>query len=272
RAGRERLRRFLRGPGGEYDTLRDRPGAAATSRLSVDLHFGTVSVRAAYRAGAAGLSARPAAQAAFLRQLVWREFALHLLHAHPTLLERPFRADWVGFPFRDDEAGYQAWAEGRTGYPIVDAAARQLLAEGYVENRARMVAASFLVKDLLVDFRRGEAHYMANLVDADWASNDLGWQWVTGCGCDAQPWFRVFHPVLQGERFDPEGEYVRRHVPELCRMPSRYVHRPWEAPAAVLREAGVELGRDYPRPIVDHREAAARFLSVARGHLGRDRP
>jgi deoxyribodipyrimidine photo-lyase len=157
---------------------------------------------------------------------------------------------------------------GTTGYPVVDASARQLLAEGFVHNRARMISASFLAKHLLVDFRRGEEHYMRYLTDGDWAANDLGWQWSTGCGVDAQPWFRVFNPVLQGQKFDVGGDYVRRWVPELAALDARWIHRPWEAPAAELARAGVVLGKTYPRPIVDHPFARQRFLAAAKGHLG----
>lgn len=153
---------------------------------------------------------------------------------------------------------------------MVDAAARELHATGFVHNRARMIAASFLAKHLLVDFRRGERHYFDRLTDGDWANNDAGWQWSAGCGCDAQPWFRIFNPVTQGEKFDPEGAYVRTWVPELARLETRYIHAPWLAPAAALAAAGVRLGSDYPRPIVEHDVARRRFLDVAKQHLGRD--
>ena len=209
-----------------------------------------------------GAASGGAGVGSFLNELVWREFAHHTLWDRPELLERPFRPAFEGFPWRSDARSWRAWAAGRTGYPVVDAAARQLLGEGFVHNRARMISASFLAKHLLVDFRRGEAHYLRHLADADVASNDLGWQWSAGCGCDAQPWFRVFNPVAQGERFDPEGAYVRRWVPELSRLPARWVHRPWEAPPDALAAAGVRLGVDYPRPIVDHALARARFLEV----------
>ncbi len=166
-----------------------------------------------------------------------------------------------------DEPGWNAWTAGTTGYPVVDAAARQLLGEGFVHNRARMITASFLTKHLLIDYRRGEAHYMKHLTDGDWAQNNAGWQWSAGSGCDAQPYFRIFNPVTQGETFDPDGEYVRRWVPELAKMPATFIHKPWEAPAAVLQGAGVELGHTYPRPIVEHRTARERFLAVAKSHL-----
>jgi deoxyribodipyrimidine photo-lyase len=152
---------------------------------------------------------------------------------------------------------------------VVDASARQLLGEGFVHNRARMVSASFLAKHLLIDFRYGEAHYMKYLTDGDWANNDAGWQWSAGCGCDAQPYFRIFNPVTQGEKFDPDGDYVRRWVPELQRMPAKYIHSPWEASESVLRDSDVRLDETYPRPIVDHREARQRFLEVATRHLKR---
>lgn len=268
RSARERLARFLEGPAPEYATLRDRMDVEGTSRLSQDLKFGTISPRAVYTAVRSTFNESKDA-VKYLDELVWREFAHATLWDRPELLQRPFRPQWEGFPWDDDEASWAAWTAGTTGYPVVDASARQLLGEGYVHNRARMISASFLTKDLLIDFRKGEAHYLRWLVDGDWAQNDLGWQWATGCGCDAQPYFRIFNPVSQGERFDPSGDYVRRWVPELGKMPAKWIHRPWEAPSAVLRDAGVELGRSYPLPIVDHAEARKRFLMIAESHLGR---
>ncbi|MEM6991269.1 MAG: FAD-binding domain-containing protein, partial [Myxococcota bacterium] len=205
--------------------------------------------------------------AAFRNELVWREFSYGSLWDRPELLSEPFRPSFRGFPWQAAAAGWKAWTAGQTGYPIVDASARQLLGEGFVHNRARMISASFLCKHLLVDYRRGEAHYMRYLVDGDWASNNAGWQWSAGCGCDAQPYFRVFNPVLQGRRFDPAGDYVRRWVPELAKLPARWIHQPWAAPPAALADAGVTLGRSYPRPVVDHRLARERFLAVAKAHL-----
>ena len=206
----------------------------------------------------------------FLNELVWREFTHSTLWDRPELLEKPFRPAFAGFPWQYDEELWQAWVVGKTGYPVVDAAARQLLGEGFVHNRARMVSASFLCKHLLIDYQRGKAHYMKYLTDGDWAQNNAGWQWSAGCGCDAQPYFRIFNPVTQGEKFDPEGHYVRRWVPELAKMPARYIHNPSEAPEAVLRAAGVRLEQNYPRPVVDHRFARERFLAVAAQHLKRD--
>jgi deoxyribodipyrimidine photo-lyase len=274
-AARERLRRVLEGPAARYHQERDRLDLDATSRLSQDLKFGFVSPRTVWteakRALSRGLAVSPAWEK-LSAELAWREFAYAQLHAHPDLLEAPYRPEFGGFPWRDDEAGWRGWAEGRTGYPVVDAAQRQLLAEGFVPNRARMIAASFLTKDLMIDFRRGEAHYLKWLADGDQASNDLGWQWTTGSGCDAQPWFRVFNPMLQGEKFDPEGTWVKRWVPELANVPAKFLHRPWEAPPLVLAEAGVTLGETYPFPIVDHFAARDRFLAAAQAHFGAAAP
>ena len=268
---RERLRSFLGERAVSYAEQRDRMDLAATSRLSADLKFGTLSVRAVW-AAVLGLSEQHrASMQAFRNELVWREFAQSTLWDRPDLLTRPFRAEFVGFPWRADEQLFRAWAQGVTGYPLVDAAARQLLGEGFVHNRARMVAASFLTKHLLLDYRRGEQHYLKYLTDGDWASNNLGWQWCAGSGTDAQPYFRIFNPVAQGERFDPDGAYVRRWLPELGLLPARFIHRPWQAPDDVLARAGVQLGRSYPRPVVEHRFARERYLSTAARHFERAR-
>jgi len=267
-AAKARLRRFLKDAAAAYPEHRDRMDLAGTSRLSADLKFGTISARQVWSAVKNALDGTTAARS-FLNELVWREFTHSTLWDRPELLEKPFRPAFAGFPWKWDKALWQAWVLGTTGYPVVDAAARQLLGEGFVHNRARMLSASFLTKHLLIDYRRGEAHYMKYLTDGDWAQNNAGWQWSAGCGCDAQPYFRIFNPVTQGEKFDPEGDYVRRWVPELGRMPARYIHGPWEAPDAVLRAAGVRLGEDYPAPIIEHRFARERFLAVAARHLKR---
>ncbi len=261
-AAKARLKRFLRDAAAAYPEHRNRMDLPGTSRLSADLKFGTISVRQVWTAVENALDGTPAARS-FLNELVWREFTHSTLWDRPELLEKPFRPGFAGFPWQYDEELWQAWVVGKTGYPVVDAAARQLLGEGFVHNRARMVSASFLCKHLLIDYRRGEAHYMKYLTDGDWAQNNAGWQWSAGCGCDAQPYFRIFNPVTQGEKFDPDGNYVRRWVPELAKMPARYIHNPWEAPEAVLRVAGVRLDKSYPRPVVDHRFARQRFLAVA---------
>jgi deoxyribodipyrimidine photo-lyase len=268
RQARMRLESWLAADAKDYDELRDRMDLPGTSRLSADLKFGTLSVRTVWRAVDRPLrELSPDALRRYQDELLWREFAHSALFDRPALLEQPFRAQWRDFPWREDERGWQAWVVGATGYPVVDAAARQLLATGFVHNRARMIAASFLAKHLLIDFRRGERHYFELLTDGDWAANDLGWQWSAGCGCDAQPWFRIFNPQAQGEKFDPEGDYVRRWVPELARIPARHIHAPHAAPAAVLAQAGIRLGEHYPFPIIEHAAARQRFIEIARGHL-----
>lgn len=265
-AGRKRLRTFFAGSPSLYETLRHRLDVGVTSHLSADLKFGTLSAREVWQRSWENHRDTPSGTA-FRDQLLWRDFGYHTLWDRPEVLERPFRNDFLGFPWEFDEKLWTAWTEGRTGFPLVDASSRQLLREGWVPNRARMVSASFLTKHLLIDYRLGEAHYMKYLVDGDPAQNNLGWQWSAGCGCDAQPYFRVFNPVLQGDRFDPTGAYVRRWLPRLERLPERYIHRPWAAPASVLEEAGVRLGQDYPYPVVDHSLARDRFLKVARDYL-----
>jgi len=249
-----------------YGEERNRPALDTTSRLSADLKFGTISPRTvARRAEGPG-----AGREAFVRQLAWREFYAHLLAAFPETRRRAMRPEYDGVAWLDDPEGLAAWAEGRTGYPFVDAAMRQLRAEGWIHNRARMVAASFLVKDLLIDWRLGERHFLRWLVDGDVAQNVGNWQWVAGTGADAAPYFRVFNPVTQGLRFDPDGDYVRRWVPELARLPVPAVHAPWKAAASVLQEAGVALGVTYPAPIVDHAEA--RDAAIAAYKAARRRP
>ncbi len=248
-----------------YARDRDRPDLAATSRLSPHLHFGEISPRALWhavrmRAEAKSAVARDAEK--FLSELAWREFSHHLLFHIPELPERNLRADFDRFPWRDDPNGFRAWTRGETGYPIVDAGMRELWTTGWMHNRVRMIAASFLVKDLLIDWREGAAWFWDTLVDADRANNSASWQWVAGCGADAAPYFRIFNPVLQGEKFDPEGAYVRRWRPELAKLTARWIHRPFEAPAAVLDGAGVRLGANYPAPIVEHGSARARALAA----------
>jgi deoxyribodipyrimidine photo-lyase len=198
----------------------------------------------------------------FLRQLLWREFSQHLLWHRPEMPERPLRPAYAAFPWQPDNALLRAWQRGRTGIPFIDAGMRQLWRTGWMHNRVRMVAASFLVKHLLQPWHDGARWFWDVLVDADLANNSASWQWVAGCGIDATPWFRIFNPVAQGEKFDPAGRYVRRFVPELARLPDRFIHRPWEAPAAVLDEAGVRLGETYPPPLVEHAAARQRALDA----------
>jgi deoxyribodipyrimidine photo-lyase len=255
-AARRRLGRFLDGPVGAYARARDLPGAAGTARLSHHLRFGTLSPRACFAAAREAAAREPRLRggvAKWLDELVWREFYAAILEEHPRVLGAAFRPELERVRWNDDAEGFAAWCAGRTGYPLVDAGMRELAETGWMHNRARMVTASFLVKDLLVDWRRGETWFMRHLVDGDPASNDGGWQWVASTGTDAQPWFRIFSPVAQGERFDPDGAYVRRFVPELRDVPLRLLHRPWQANARCPA---------YPAPIVEHGER--RRLALAR--------
>ena len=195
-------------------------------------------------------------------ELGWREFAHHLLFHFPHTPEQPLREEFAAFPWKPNRKNLRAWQRGRTGYPIVDAGMRELWQTGWMHNRVRMVVASFLVKDLLIPWQAGAAWFWDTLVDADLANNTLGWQWTAGCGADAAPYFRIFNPVSQGEKFDPNGEYVRRCIPELNELPTEWIHKPWEAPPRVLADAGIELGTNYPQRIVDHGEARSRALAA----------
>ena len=248
-----------------YAEGRDVPSAEHVSRLSPALRFGEISprqVRAVARhaeeAGAA--SARDADK--FESELYWREFAHHLLAAEPDMARRNLQAAFDDFPWRHAPSELSAWQKGLTGYPIVDAGMRQLWQTGWMHNRVRMVVASFLSKHLLIDWRHGEAWFWDTLVDACPANNPASWQWVAGSGVDAAPYFRVFNPVLQGEKFDPDGTYVRTYVPELARMPAALIHKPWTGDRATLERAGVKLGVTYPRPMVDHAAARDRALAA----------
>jgi deoxyribodipyrimidine photo-lyase len=207
-------------------------------------------------------SSLPRGVEVYFKEIAWREFAYHLLFHFPLTSDTPLKAPYAKFPWRKDKAQLRAWERGRTGYPFVDAGMRQLWATGWMHNRVRMVVGSFLVKHLLLPWQEGARWFFDTLVDADLASNTLGWQWTAGCGADAAPYFRIFNPVGQGEKFDPEGSYIRTWVPELERLPAPYIHRPWEAPAGVLAMAGVEMGKNYPRPIVEHDMARKRALEA----------
>ncbi len=238
-----------------YAETRDVPGLGGVSRLSPHLHFGEISPRQVWAAADVMPGAEP-----FLRQLMWREFSYHLLVRYPRSPIEPLRSEFAEMPWRDDEAGIMAWQRGRTGYPMVDAAMRELWRTGWMHNRARMLAASFLTKHLLLPWQEGARWFWDTLVDADLANNTQGWQWTAGCGADAAPYFRVFSPITQGERYDSGGAYVREWVPELAGLADEWVHRPWEAPADVLHHAGVRLGETYPEPVVDHAVARRRAL------------
>jgi deoxyribodipyrimidine photo-lyase len=267
RGAHARLTAFLAGDLKNYAETRDRPDLSATSRLSPHLRFGEISPRLIWHATRARIQTAGLSDAAsdkFLSELAWREFSYHLLYHHPDLATAAFQPRFDRFPWQRPRAALVAWQRGRTGYPIVDAGMRELWATGWMHNRVRMVAASFLTKHLRIDWRHGETWFWDTLVDADPANNAASWQWVAGCGADAAPYFRIFNPVLQGETFDPEGAYVRRWVPELVHLPSRWIHRPWQAPAQVLATAGIDLGTTYPRPVVDHAAARAAALEAFR--------
>ena len=258
---RAALARMVKSGVTPYPTERDRPDHPGTSRLSPHLHFGEISPRQIWQAVRAQYGSAPEAEP-FLRQLVWREFAHHLLFHFPHTPLQPLRAEFEKFAWRKDAVALRAWQRGRTGYPMVDAGMRELWATGWMHNRVRMIVASFLVKHLRLHWEEGAFWFWDTLLDADLANNTLGWQWSAGCGADAAPYFRIFNPVLQGEKFDPQAVYVRRWVPELAALPDRWIHQPWNCPPGELRRAGVELGRDYPRPVVDHATARAGALAA----------
>ena len=242
-----------------YAERRDFPALKGPSYLSTALRFGTVSIRELARAA---LAAPSAGAQVWLSELIWRDFYHQVLHHHPGVVSGPLKPEyariaWNEGPVADEH--FEAWKQGRTGYPLVDAAMRQLLSTGYMHNRLRMVAASFLTKHLGLNWQRGEAWFAQALLDFELASNSGGWQWAASCGCDAQPWFRIFNPVTQSEKFDAEGTFIRRYVPELARLPAAAIHAPWAARPLELE--GLRLGVDYPLPIVDHTEARAATLT-----------
>jgi deoxyribodipyrimidine photo-lyase len=261
------LKRFLKDALEAYHENRDRPDHNGTSRLSPYLHFGELSPRqiwhAVRKATGKGSSKHSEHVAEpYLRQLMWREFGYHLMYHFPQTPLEPLREEFADFPWESHPKWKHAWEKGKTGFPYIDAGMRQLWTTGWMHNRVRMAVASFLVKDLLIPWQTGARWFWDTLVDADLANNTLGWQWTAGCGADAAPYFRVFNPVDQGKRFDPQGDYIRRWVPELATLPDEHLHEPWKAPASVLRDANVELGKTYPHPLVDHAEARRRALDA----------
>lgn len=273
---KKRLGYFLKTLAPDYGEQRDLPGVDGVSRLSPHLHFGEIGPRqiwAAARAQAKETGVFPANAGVqkFLSEVGWREFAHHLLFHFPHTPEAPLRTEFAAFPWRTDAKQLRAWQRGRTGYPIVDAGMRQLWTTGWMHNRVRMIVASFLVKHLRLSWQAGADWFWDTLVDADLASNTLGWQWTAGCGADAAPYFRIFNPMLQGAKFDPEGAYVRRWVPELAKLPTAFIHSPWDAPMDVLAQSGVTLGRSYPHPLVDHAEAREAALAALES-IRRPRP
>jgi deoxyribodipyrimidine photo-lyase len=243
----------------DYEDRRDFPALRGPSYLSVHLRFGTVSVRRLVRL-AMEVGGRGAET--WLKELIWRDFYFQILWHHPRVVESAYQLQYAAIRWPNPPGHFAAWCEARTGYPIVDAAMRQINSSGYMHNRLRMVAASFLVKDLHVDWRLGEKYFADNLNDFDLAANNGGWQWAASTGCDAQPWFRIFNPVTQSRKFDPEGRFIRKYLPELSRVPDRFIHAPWTMDARTQEACGFRVGRDYPMPIVDHDRARKAALDL----------
>ena len=243
----------------QYKAARDFPAVKGPSYLSVHLRFGTISIRqlarTAWQIGGAGAEG-------WLNELIWRDFYFQILYHHPRIAHgHAFKADFDALPFPNDKTLFQAWCEGKTGYPLVDAAMRQINQTGWMHNRLRMVAASFLVKDLLIDWRWGEHYFADKLIDFDLSANNGGWQWAASTGCDAQPWFRIFNPITQSEKFDADGKFIRRYIPELANCTNKEIHAPWLIPANRQKELGLSIGINYPQPVVDH--ATQRLLALA---------
>ncbi len=261
---RQQLESFLENGLADYDKGRDRPDLRCVSRLSPHLHFGEISPHQVRAAVLDGRGPKAPGVDRFLSEIGWREFSAYLLLHEPGLPTDNLQKKFDRFPWRDDPKARDAWQRGATGYPIVDAGMRELRRTGYMHNRVRMIVASFLVKNLLQHWHHGAEWFWDNLLDADLANNSASWQWVAGSGADAAPYFRIFNPVTQGTKFDPQGDYVRQYVPEIAELPDKYVHHPWEAPADVLKDAGVELGSDYPEPIVDLKASRERALEAFR--------
>ncbi len=253
---------FLSGSLGSYHEARDLPGVRGTSRLSPHLHLGEISPAQVWRAVQGTAVEDGKASDSYLGELGWREFNYYLLYHHPHIPEQPFKTPFKSFPWLAREDWFERWKRGNTGYPLVDAGMRELWHTGFMHNRVRMVSASFLTKHLLLPWQWGARWFWDTLVDADLANNSGGWQWVAGCGADAAPYFRIFNPVLQGEKFDSDGDYVRHWVPELAALPDKYLQAPWTAPAKILDHFDIELGTTYPEPVVDHKEARAAALSA----------
>lgn len=265
---RERLSDFIDRELHDYKRGRDLPSVDATSLLSAHLAHGEISPARLWHS-TRGLSGKSSENVAhFRRELAWRDFCYSLLIECPALDRDNWDDKFDGFKWQYDAKEFHAWTRGLTGYPIVDAGMRQLWKYGFMHNRVRMIAASFLIKDLMIDWRKGEQWFRDTLVDADPANNPANWQWVAGSGADASPFFRIFNPILQGEKFDPDGDYVREHVPELEKLEKKYVHRPFEAPDHVLEKAGIQLGKTYPKPIIDHGFARDRALAAYKALKG----
>ena len=259
---RKRLSKFTVEAAKAYGESRDFPAEDGSSRLSAHLHWGEISPRRIWHEVSKSPAAASVGAQKYLAEILWRDFAYHVMSNFPRTAESPLRPEFESFPWQPSTQRLKAWKRGQTGYPIVDAGMRQLWATGWMHNRVRMIVASFLVKHLLQDWQHGAKWFWETLVDADLSSNSLGWQWSAGCGADAAPYFRIFNPILQGEKFDSQGTYVREWIPELAKLPNEFIHQPWNAPPLVLLQSGVELGENYPAPIVDHVTARNRALAA----------
>jgi len=246
-----------------YNETRDFPFIKGPSYLGVHLRFGTVSIRKLVRTALERTQNGSAGAAVWLSELIWRDFYAQILHHHPRVVQNAFKPEYDNIQWEDDKTAkklFEAWCNAQTGYPIVDAAMHQINSTGYMHNRLRMVVASFLVKDLGIDWRWGESYFAQHLIDFDLASNNGGWQWASSSGCDAQPYFRIFNPISQSKRFDPKGQFIHRYLPALADLGEKDIHAPWEASDLTLQSAGLVLGKNYPKPIVDHAKARERTL------------
>lgn len=264
----QRLTQFIKNAAANYRDDRNRPDKVGTSGLSPHLHHGEISPVQIWHAVKFAIEAGEIQEDQadiFLSEIAWREFSYVQLFHNPDMLTKELNSKFSVFPWKSDEVQLRAWQKGETGYPIVDAGMRELWRTGWMHNRVRMIVGSFLVKHLLIDWRDGMNWFWDTLLDADVAANTAGWQWIAGCGADAAPYFRVFNPILQGEKFDPNGEYIRRFIPELAQLPDTYLYAPWKAPLSVLDNAGIKLGQHYPNPIVDHKYAREAALSAYKG-------
>lgn len=258
--GLARLAEMVKSKYKTYNDQRDIPSMDGTSQLSPYLQWGQISAREVYHAFSQSYT--EAAEKGYLRQLFWREFSYHLMFNEPHTPEKPLRPEYEQFPWENNEVFLTAWKKGQTGFPIVDAGMRQLWQTGWMHNRVRMIVGSLLVKHMLQDWREGASWFWDTLVDADLANNTMGWQWIGGSGADASPYFRIFNPIIQGEKFDPDGSYVRKYCPELKDVPNAYLHKPWEMPELELAAAGVILGKTYPEPVISHQEGREKALAA----------
>ena len=258
--GLQELKKFWENKLVRYKEKRDFPALDGTSKLSPHLHFGTVGIREAFRTGLNKIAKTSSLQdkteaKTWINELIWREFYYNITYHFPYIIKRSFVQKYDTLKWNPSKKDFTAWCEGKTGYPIIDAGMRQLVQEGWMHNRVRMITAMFLTKDLLIDWRKGERFFADHLIDLDFSSNNGGWQWSASTGVDAAPYFRIFNPVLQSKKFDKDGDYIKKYVPELTTLPGKFIHAPWEMSSEEQKKFGVIIGKDYPKPIVDHSKA-----------------